>query len=105
MLRSQDIKSLEHHQRQRALQDIRFLFHGTALLVYNRKDGTIPLGKQQVSRVGGTIVRLEFIVDSGQITGNTSRPMVRKIQPQLFRPKRRAISHAQERSEQMQLVG
>jgi len=31
--------------------------------------------------------------------------MVREIQPQLFRPERRAINHAQERSEQMQLVG
>jgi hypothetical protein len=31
--------------------------------------------------------------------------MVREIQPQLFRPKRRAFSHAQERSEQLQLVG
>ena len=46
MLRSQDIESLEDHQRQRALQDVRFLFHCTAVLVSNRKSGTLPLGKQ-----------------------------------------------------------
>jgi len=47
--RSQHIKSLEDHQRQRPLQDIRFLSHSTAILVSNRKDATLPLGKQQVA--------------------------------------------------------
>jgi hypothetical protein len=47
--RSQDIESLQDHQRQCALKDVRFLFHSTAILVSNRKDGTLPLGKQQES--------------------------------------------------------
>jgi len=48
--RTQHIESLENHQRQGALQDVRFLFHNTAILVSNRKGVTLPLGKQQVNR-------------------------------------------------------
>jgi hypothetical protein len=50
--RPQDIKSLEDHKRQSALQDVCFLFHRSVVLVSNRKDGTLPLGKQQVGGMG-----------------------------------------------------
>jgi hypothetical protein len=52
-----------------ALQYLRFLFHRTAILVSNRKDGILPLGKQQVNRVESTIVRLQLIADPGWIAG------------------------------------
>jgi hypothetical protein len=56
-----------------ALQYLRFLFHRTALFVSNRKDGILPLGKQQVNRVESTIVRLQLIADPGWIAGITGQ--------------------------------
>jgi hypothetical protein len=41
------------------------LLHSTAILVSNRKDVTLPLGKQQVNRVESA----EVIADSGRMTG------------------------------------
>jgi hypothetical protein len=69
MQRSQDIESLEDHQRQRALQDIRFFFHITAILVSNRKNRTLPLGKQQVSHAHGFVNTLSQ-ANVGEATGN-----------------------------------
>ena len=54
--RPQYIESLEDHQSQDSLQDLGFLFQGNAslaILVSNTRDGTLPLGKQQVSRAAG----------------------------------------------------
>jgi len=45
--RTQNIESLEDHQCQRALQDVGFLFHGTAIWVSNRKDGIVPFGNNR----------------------------------------------------------
>jgi hypothetical protein len=60
--RSEHIQRFQHHQCQRALQDICFLFHGV-YWVSNRKYDTCPLGKQQVlsdeSRAATVIVRSE----------------------------------------------
>jgi hypothetical protein len=50
--RSQDIRSLAEQGRQSALQDVCHLVHRSVLLVSNRKDGTLPLGKQQVEMTG-----------------------------------------------------
>jgi len=57
VLGSPYVEGLEDHQRQRALQDARFLFHSTAMLVANRKGGILPFGKQQVSRRACRCVR------------------------------------------------
>src|SRR5262245_61211085 len=48
---AENIQGLEHHQRQRALPNVR-LFHRISIWVSNRKDDIRPLGKQQVGSVG-----------------------------------------------------
>lgn len=45
--RLEDIEGLEDHKRQRALLDVCLLFSWLYILAANRKDATVPVGKQQ----------------------------------------------------------